>query len=108
MSKLNLNAWGSNHKVTFETSRYCQNGNLCVKLLCWDDGYPEPWSNLTVNLGIALPSNMAFIDTNNNGEAIIDWLEKHNIGQLTGRVQTSGWCSYPEFKFNMDKIKQYM
>lgn len=108
MARLNLNKWGGNHKITFELNAYASNGNLAVEMVCWDDGYPEPWSRLTVNLDIKCESNCAFIDTNNNGDDIVFWLINNNLGGLTGRVGQSGFCTYPEFKFNMEEFKKYV
>lgn len=108
MNKLNLNAWGSNHAITLETNTYTENGNLCVGLICWDEGFREPWSNLTVNLGVKCKPNCSFIDTNNNGDGIISWLEANKLGKLTGRMEMSGYCIYPEFEFDMDEVDKYL
>lgn len=108
MNKLNLNAWGNNHQITLETNTYAENGNLYVGLICWDDGFPLPWSNLTVNLGAKCKPNCSFIDTNNNGDGIISWLEANKLGKLTGRTKASGYCIYPEFEFDMDEVNKYL
>lgn len=108
MSTLTLNAWGRNHTITLHTNHYAENGNLYVGLICWDEGWPEPWSDLTVNLSTPCRENCAFIDTNNNGWEIIAWLIENKLGKLTGRERASGWCSYPEFEFDMDEINKYM
>ena len=108
MNTLNLNAWGKNHAITFELNNYTENGNLYVGMICHDDGWPEPWSSLTVNLSVKCGENCAFIDTNNNGEEIINWLISNKLGKLTGRMQPSGWCLFPEFAFNMEELQKYI
>lgn len=108
MNTLVLRKYGKSRPMTFTINSYRENNNLYIGLVTWEDGYPEPWSNLTVNLSVKLPKDTAFIDTNNNGNEIIEWLETNGLGKATGRVQTSGWCVYPEFKFNMSEIKKYM
>lgn len=108
MSILTLNAWGSNHKITLDLDHYAENGNLYVGLVSWDEGFPEPWSDLTVNLSVPCKPNCAFIDTNNNGEQIIDWLIKNGLGKKTRRIGQSGWCTYPEFEFDMDAVNKYV
>lgn len=107
MKTLTLNKWGSNHQMTFELNRYADNGNLYVGLIANENGYPEPWQNLTVNLGVKCEENYAFIDTNNNGWEIIDWLLRNRLGLLTGIEMRSGWCSYPEFHFFPDRLLEY-
>ena len=108
MQKLTLNAWGSNHEVSLVTNTYLENENLYIGLISYDDGYPEPWSDLTVNLGEKLPPDTAYIDTNNNGGAIVDWLEENHLGECTGMLGFSGFCVYPQFKFDMDAVKKYL
>lgn len=106
--KLNLTKYGKDHPMTFELNRYADNGNLYVGLITHEEGYPEPWQNLTVNLGVKCKENCSFLDTNNNGNEIIAWLESNGIGELTGNYKPSGFCVYPEFKFNMETLKKYM
>lgn len=108
MARLNLHAWGNDHEITFEVTTYAQNDNLAIQMLCWDDEWPEPWSILTVNLDKMCKPNCAFIDTNNNGDGIIDWLISNNLGKLTGRIGFSGFCMYQEFEFDMDEVRKYV
>ena len=108
MATLNLNAWGGNHTITLTTNIYAENGNLYVGLICWDDGFREPWSDLTVNLGVKCKPNCAFIDINNNDNGIIAWLEANKLGKLTGRMEMSGYCIYPEFEFDVDEVNKYL
>ena len=44
-----------------------------------------------------------FIDTNNNGEAVLDWLVLYELGVPTGRYAASGHCMYPEVDFYRSK-----
>lgn len=107
MGTINLKQYGKDHPVTFVTSTYANNGNLRVDLVTYENGYPEPWSNLTVNIS-KCEENCAFIDVNNNGKAILDWLFENGLGSRTGGMERSGFVVYPEFKFNMDKLKEFM
>lgn len=108
MARLKLNAWGSEHEITFRINSYASNGNLAIEMFCWDNEFPEPWSILTVNLDVKCKSNCAFIDTNNNGDSILDWLKENKLGKLTGYYEYSGFCLYPEFIFDMDEIQKYV
>ena len=107
MEKLILNRWGSAHIIQFETANYVNNGNLAVHMLEVNGDYYEPWSFLTVNLTRKCAPNCAYIDVNNNGDDIIDWLIDNNLGKPTGRMEISGFCFYPEFEFNMDILNKY-
>lgn len=40
-----------------------------------------------------------FIDTNNNGEEVLDWLMLYGLCTPTGRYAVSGFCKYPEVDF---------
>lgn len=44
-------------------------------------------------------SSLTLIDTNNNGEAVLDWLVLYELGVPTGRYAASGHCMYPEVDF---------
>ena len=105
---LKLFKYGSEHPITINLSKYSNNGNLYVGLLTHEDGFPEPWSNLTVNLAVNCEANCAFIDTNNNGEEIVSWLVENNLGKLTGRTQISDYCTYPEFEFDLDELNKHI
>jgi len=105
---INLRKYGSNHPMTFQLANYAENGNLYVGLFTNEDGYAEPWQNLTVNLSVKCADDCAFIDTNNNGDEIITWLVSNNLGKPTGKNRASGWCVYPEFKFNMEEIVKHL
>lgn len=105
---LTLNKYGADHPISFELATYADNGNLFVGLITHEEGYPEPWSDLTVNLSVECKPNCAFIDTNNNGVEIVSWLTENKLGKLTGRIKMSGWCVYSEFEFNMDELMKHV
>lgn len=109
MKTLNLNAWGESHSLGIYLDNYADNDNLYVGLICCnEEDYGEPWSDLTVNLDTKLAPNRAYIDTNNNGNEIINWLISNKLGKPTGRYGASGFCVYPEFEFDMNELKKYI
>lgn len=108
MNTLNWNHWGFNNPITFRLDRYAENNNLYVGMITHADGYPEPYSDLTVNLSVKCDENCAFIDTNNNGDRIVEWLITNKLATLTGRVRQSGFCVYPEMKFDMVELMRYV
>jgi hypothetical protein len=95
--------YGSVHPIELQAAKYA-NGNLAIRMITHEAGYAEPWSNLTVNLIDGLENDHAFVDTNNNGEGILPWIERNGLGVPTGQVQPSGYCTYPEYKFDLKKI----
>lgn len=107
---INLTKYGRMHPMTFQLANYANNGSLYVGLLTNEEGYPEPWQNLTVNLDASrfCKPNCAYVDVNNNGEEILNWLERNGLGKQTERIAVSGWCCYPEFEFNMEKLMEHV
>ena len=97
--------YGRSHPMFLEAAMYGENRNLAIKMYSNDAGYMEPWSTLTVNLSVKLPPDCAYIDTNNNGDEVIDWIIKNKLGTPTGEVRRSGYCVYPMVKFDLNKFE---
>ena len=57
MKTLTLYKYGKAHPMSFEIHHYYNNGNLYVGLNTHENGYPEPWQNLTVNLDVKCKPN---------------------------------------------------
>lgn len=107
MELLNYKKYGKVHPLEILISNYAYGNSLGIALNTYEQGYPEPWSTLTVNFNHSfLEPNCAFIDTNNNGDEIIDWLLENQLGELTGKYERSGYCSYPEFRFDMKRLQE--
>lgn len=103
--KFNLERYGNNYHIQLSIATY-QNGNLAITMENWNSSKPEPWNVLTVNLGISLDKDCAFIDTNNNGNDICAWIIRHGLAVPTGRSATSGFCHYPEYRFRSSKLNE--
>ena len=88
------------YEVKIERTRYANNNNLAVQLIC-EDG--EPYGMLTVNLDSNLPEDMAYVDTNNIPDAE-DFIERNGLGTKTNFTKVSGFCIYPLYRFNLDKL----
>ncbi len=77
---------------------------IAMSLLSFDGEALEPYNTITVNLPDCKRSaGCQFIDTNNNGDDIISWLEENDLGKRTGNMSKSGYCEYPEFNFYSGK-----
>ena len=81
--------------------------NIAIRLWYKEAEEIEPYSVLTTFLGEFLAiKNAAYIDTNNNGEQILQWLEQNDFGTLSPLTKRSGFCEYPLFVFNETFLKE--
>lgn len=73
---------------------------VALKLYSYQKKEFNYYCSVTINLPDC-PRNAGcqFIDTNNNGQEILEWLEEHNFGKRTDREGKSGFCTYPLFDF---------
>lgn len=91
--------------VAFDIQQYMNNGNMYIGLGCNEEGYLEPFADLTVNLGDTTPNYCAYVDTNNLPDAET-FIEDNELGTFTGFVKRSGYCEYPLYMFNPDKLRE--
>ena len=102
---LTLKLLRKDEKWVFPFVTYYQHGlgsPICLELLEYkeDSNGFEPEAVITVNLpGVERNAGCQFIDTNNNGDAVLDWLVLYELGVPTGRYAASGHCMYPEVDF---------
>ena len=106
-----LEKYGDTYEIQLRKSEYMNNGTLALIMVYYDEEYEEweVWSDLTVNIDdseIMASETKAFVDTNNNGNDIIPWLEENGLGHSTGLVGFSGWCTYPLFEFDKEALKE--
>ena len=68
----------------------------------------EPYCFITVNIpGVSVSGeDCAFVDVN-NAPFIEGVLRENNLAEPTGRVGFSGFCSYPEYRFNMEEVRKH-
>lgn len=86
---------------------YLDNNNLYLGLVTEDLewGGLTPYCDVTVNID-PLPYLHSCIDTNNNPQQVIEFLEKNGFGEDTGMHMFSGFCMYPVFRFNEEKLRE--
>ena len=97
------------HPLSISIGHY-STGSIGIKAFTHENGYPEPWGNITVNLSefnVTTAPFYSFIDIESNGEEIVDILVKNNFGELTGKEIVIGNYTFPEFKFNKDTLREY-
>ena len=106
---IKLERYGHVHNITFELDRYAHGGGLAILMKCNEDFPNEAYGILTINLeDYPTYGNKAYVDTNNLGDEILQWIEDNNLGQPTGEIGYSGFCVYPEYKFNLDEINKHL
>lgn len=91
--------------VYIEKRTYKNNKRLAVRLT---EQTEEPFAIITTNIDYPLSENdddLAFIDTNNI-PGIEEWLIKNKIAEPTGHIGYSGYCSYPEYRFNNEVFEK--
>lgn len=105
---IKFNAWGREVTCVFEKGTYANNKNLAIQLYCEDEDWGgwEPYCTLTVNLYDGLPSNRAFIDTNNCQFSIVNAMKEAGYMKETGIMEASGFCIYPLYEFSQDFLDQ--
>lgn len=111
MKVYELEMYGEKHQIALRKGSYYANKTLAVEMVLVDNEgeITEPWGMLTVNIdssNVLASETRAFIDTNNNGEEIIGWLEKNNIATPKSLYGQSGWCSYPLVEFNSQALAE--
>lgn len=101
--KFELLRW--NEKWVFPFVTYYQSGlgsPVCIVLFSWnqEEDIFEQETTVTVNLPhYERGAGCQFVDTNNNGSSMTDWLVKNGFGLPTHRYAESGFCRFPEFYF---------
>jgi hypothetical protein len=105
---LRLHSYGQTYAVAFGIEHYSENDNLALEMSYKnEDNMDEPFTMLTVNLSEKCAPNCAYVDTNDNPWAE-SFIAEHGLGVPTGRTRRSGFCEYPEYAFDMQKIERHL
>lgn len=107
MKTYEFKKYGNTYQMRLGIETYQMSGNLAIQMYTFDeeDGW-ELWNTMTVNLYEVPDKNCAFIDTNNNGEMILDWIKSNKLAVPTGNIGFSGYCQYPEYCFKAKALKE--
>lgn len=94
-------------EVTLELkiNSYMNNNRMYIGLVQVDEGVPEHFADLTVNINAPCPDYCGYVDTNNCPD-LEEFIKKHNLGEFTGIVGSSGFCNYPLYMFHVDKLRK--
>ena len=106
MKTYKIQGYGEIFEIKLVTHSYANNGRLAVQSFIVPDG--EPFAMITVNIDYPLSGDKettAFIDTNNLNAFLIDrFLQENQIATPTGEYGQSGFCTYPEYRFDLSKF----
>ena len=105
--KLNVvTSYATYENCNLEVNKYQANGSMHIGIWNCTEG---PIATLTVCLPDARKpkEGEAYIDTNNCPWAE-DFIEEYGLGEDTGLMGFSGFCMYPLYRFNMDKVNEYI
>lgn len=92
-------------KLELEISSYMDNNRIYIGLVEVDGEYPEPFADLTVNISAPCPDYCGYVDINNCPE-LEGFIEKYGLGEFTGLMGNSGFCSYPLYLFDPEKLRE--
>lgn len=98
---------GDENDVALVLNMYNNNNNLYVGLEEYDKEYDywDSFCDVTVNV-CKLPFLESAINIEFGGKEKIDFLVQNGFGELTGQSIPSGFCTFPVFRFNADKLKE--
>ena len=93
-------------EVQLKFGEYSCNNRIALDFI---DSAGYLYTRVTTNLvnEVLSNENCAFIDTNNNGEEVAEWLSQSDLGKFTGALGFSGYCIYPEFEFKKEVVEKY-
>lgn len=68
-----------------------------------DDAY---FGSITINLPEGTPEHCAFVDTNKMS-GVLPFLKEYGLATPLPIVAENGFCTYPLFVFNVEKLREY-
>ena len=92
-------------QVTLDIQQYMNNKAMYIGLMCNEDGYDEPFGDVTVNLSGAAPNYCGYLNVNDMPD-IEKFITENELGEFTGFTQRSGYCEYPLYLFNVDNLRE--
>ena len=95
--------YGTYNDCYFRMYKYKIDNSLCLGIYNDEDGAIV---RLTIRLD-TVPNNHAYLDINNCPFAE-DLVEDLEIAKPTGKWIGRGFCAYPLYKFNINKVLEYV
>ena len=79
---------------------------LSLSLIEMDDGWPEPYCDVTVHVpgAPACRPDEAFVKDWSENDGLGRWLEENEIATRTGIRVRNGFVTIDQYKFDLDKV----
>lgn len=97
--------YGGDSVVSLDVRQYADNGRIALQLITDEEGEPEPFGSLTVNIDAPAPHYCGYLDINNLSNAE-KFVTEHGLGEFTGITGRSGFCEYPLYLFDADRLRE--
>lgn len=100
--------WEFGHEELFiEVSSYSMNGNLYVGMYHMEDGIPESFGTLTVNIPYSpVEVNEAYIE-DFSSKSKLQFIKKHKLGKVLPEKGYSGYAEYAKVAFDLDRLAEF-
>lgn len=107
INTMKIDSYGKTYDLLAEITEYVE-GGLAIQLWCVENNkITEPFGMLTVYIiDYKTKDVCAYVDTNNMPSAI-NLISKYKLGESTGNFAFSGFCVYPEYRFDLDELNKY-
>lgn len=92
------------YDVFFRKSTYQYDGSLAITAYTKGEYGEEQYAHITVCIGGA-QEGCNFVDVNNLPN-VCSFLNDNNIAEPTGTYVQSGYCMYPEYRFDSRFLKE--
>ena len=94
-------------ELFLKVDSYMSDDNLYIGLYHMEDGYPESFADLTVNLPFAPLGgiNEAYIDHNFSKEKL-RFIKQHKLGTIQPDTASSGYCIFQRVAFDLKKLAE--
>lgn len=97
--------YSGDNEVELNIQTYQNNGRIFIGLISNEEGYPQPFADLTVNIDAPAPNYCGYLDTNNFSN-VERFVCENDLGEFTGLMGRSGFCEYPLYLFNVDRLRE--
>ena len=98
--------WGDECEIRFVKTAYAHDDSLAIAVLSreLDSEFWEPYATLTVNIGMPLGSNEAYLD-DNNVQDLCEYVIENGWARNVGSGM-SGWCTYQKVEFTDEFLNE--